>query len=363
MQTGTRSRPAYTIGKAALAALSIILLGLTTASAQDKLSDSALELTEDNLASTFEALEENQGFSGVLYLKKAGEVIHEAAYGLANAETGKPVRLDTIFGVGSRPIDFTKAGIYMLAHTDALGLNDPITEYFDNVPADKATMTINHLMSGQSGLPDFHGLPSDWDQDLAWVDREEAERRILAQELLFEPGSDRRHSHSAFGLLASIIERVSGQDYMAFLTEHFFEPAGMSRTGEYGDFGAHSESDFAVGGGPGLVGEPNIPPNWGKTSWLVKGSGGMYSTLGDLLRFYEHVRTSGVVGPQGLRYFNSDLFQLDGSDRGFELFSITLNGGEDEVYLFVNMNVGENSLFRDLIAAIEKLVGSWRESG
>lgn len=274
---------------------------------------------------------------------------------MVDPDDDKPVAIDTIFGIGSRPIDFTVAGTLLLAQRGEISLDDPITKYFEDVPSDKASMTLRHLMTGRSGLPDFHGIPSDWDQDLAWIDRMEAERRILAQSLLFEPGEEESHSHSAFGLLAAVIERVAEKDYMTFLTEHFFEPAGMIRTGEYGSLDGHNVSDFAVGRGQSFVGEPNIPPNWGKTSWLVKGSGGMYSTLDDLLKFYTFVRTSGVLEERYLGWFLGSSIHFDGSERGFELFSAYDEDGDDSAFLFMAVET-PSEVFRDVSWALESLV-------
>ena len=55
------------------------------------------------------------------------------------------------------------------------------------------------------------------------VDRDEAIRRMMKQKLLFDPGTGRSHSHGAFGLLAAIVEIVSGQSYYGFIREHFLD--------------------------------------------------------------------------------------------------------------------------------------------
>ncbi|WP_205743178.1 serine hydrolase domain-containing protein [Halioglobus maricola] len=307
------------------------------------------------MATVLESLEQESGFSGVVFLQLDGSVIHEAAYGSAGTATGGPIQLDTIFGIGSRPIDFTSAAIYRLAHLGELKLDDYITDYFEDVPDDKLDVTLRHLMTGRSGLPDFHGLPTDPDQDLTWIDRYSAERRILSQQLLFAPGEGEAHSHSAFGLLASVIERVSGETYLEFLTNHFFAPAGMTRSGEYGSWGGHDRADFALGGGPSVVGEPNIPPNWGKTSWLIKGSGGMYSTLGDLRKFYAFIRASDVLGPEYTQAFNAPSVNMDGSERGFELFSARDEDGSDQMFLLVNME-SQSNLFVNVGEALADIV-------
>lgn len=314
-----------------------------------------LGMTLNNIDDVMTRLLQEEDFASVVYVAIDGEEAHRRAYGVVDPEGGELAAVDTIFGIGSRPIDFTVAGILLLVQRGDIRLEDPISDYFDAVPDDKKAMTLRHLMTGRSGLPDFHGLTTDWDQDLAWIDRAEAERRILAQPLKFEPGSGEAHSHSAFGLLAAVIERVSGKDYMAFLSEHFFEPAGMARTGEYGALDGHRVSDFAVGRGKSVVGEPNIPPNWGRTSWLVKGSGGMYSTLDDLLKFYSFVRTSGVLEERHLDWFRGSSVNVDGSERGFELFSAYDEDGEDTAFLFMAVETPSDA-FRDVAWALESLV-------
>jgi CubicO group peptidase (beta-lactamase class C family) len=216
-------------------------------------------------------------------------------------------------------------------------------------------MTIRHLLDGRSGLPDFFHTADDWDPDLAWVDRATAERRLLAQELLFEPGTGQAHSHGAYGLLAAIVERASGQDYYAFLRENFLDPAGMQRTGEYGERRGLALDDFAVARGIQSVGLPNIPPNWGPTSWLIKGSGGMYSTLGDLLRFYAYVRSGQVLDETHATAFQQPTVDSDGSVRGYELFS-AYNPDGGEAFVFFNAP-GDSGTRRSLGRALEKLVG------
>jgi len=192
-------------------------------------------------------------------------------------------------------------------------------------------------------LPDFPAAATDWDADLGWIDRTEFERRTMAVPLLFAPGEGEAHSHWAFGVLAAIVERVSGQGYYEFLRENFFDPAGMERTGNYGESRGLALADFAVGGG-NRIGLPNIPPNWGPTSWLVMGSGGMFSTLGDLQRFYAYVTSGDVLEPRYVAHFLGTSAQLDGSDRGFELFSFADEERSDQAYVFLNSGGGPGAI-------------------
>lgn len=312
-----------------------------------------IRLTRTNLDSTFQELA-SKGMAGVAYIKMNGDVLFERGFGMANKQLEIPNTTYKIFGIGSRPIDFTRAGIYLLEQQREIDQNDSISNYFNDVPEEKQAITIRHLMTGRSGLPNFFHTNDDWDPDLAWIDRETAIDRLMAQKLLFKPGSDRKHSHAAFGLLAALIEKVTNTSYFNFLDKNFFTPAGMQNTNEYGQRDGHKLSDFAVGSGPQKVGLPNIPPNWGPTSWLIKGSGGMYSTLGDLLTFYQYVRSDSLFKPKYQKIFNQPSITLDGSQRGFELFN-AFKSAHTQAYIFLN-NTGERAQMNELFNAAENFV-------
>jgi CubicO group peptidase (beta-lactamase class C family) len=281
------------------------------------------DLTPDTLAAAFDRLAAD-GWSGVVHVRLGDRVVLERPFGQANAPLGVSVRLDTIFGTGSNPIDLTAAAVSLLAQEGRLALDDSIARYLEDVPPDKRPITLRHLLTGASGLPDFFHTAEDWNPDLGWIDRETAERRLLAAPLRFTPGTDRAHSHAAFGLLAAIVERAAGQPYRYVVRDRVLTPAGMSRTGFYGETLGLSLPDFAVGGGPERVGIPNIPPNWGPTSWLVMGSGGMFSTLPDLLRFYTFIRTGGVLdGEHAARFRGASTTRIADSS----YFTLTIHRG------------------------------------
>lgn len=221
-------------------------------------------------------------------------------------------------------------------------MSDPITRFYPDTPVDKRSMTIEHLMTGASGLPNFHHVASDADWDLTWIDRETAEQRILGQPLLFEPGTDRSPSHSAFGLLAAIVEHVSGQSYEDFLESNFFTPLGITRTGPYGDDLGLPLSDFAVGYDGMGVGDPNIPPNWGPTSWLIKGSGGMVSTPSDLHTFFQAMLDGEILTGDAQQGYLNRASSTGATDRGF-LFSHSWAGGPSRSMILFSQNVSPDS--------------------
>lgn len=294
-------------------------------------------LTWENLEQRIET-ESKGGFTGAILIVRDGEVVLDRGYGLSNRELGIPVTPETIFATGSEPIDFTHAGILWLAQKGKLELSDPITKFFDDVPEDKRSITIEHLMNGGSGLPDFHDIPGDRDPDHSWIDRKEAMRRIFASELLFEPGEGDAHSHSAWGVLAAIIEIAGGQSYQAFTREHLFAPAGMADTGFNGD--PVPEKRLAIGYGMRSDGEINAPPWWGKTSWLVLGSGGQVSTTRDTARWIDAMRGGKVLEPVwATRYFGPGVgASRNGDAYGYEMFVYHSPGAESYAITLTNAN-------------------------
>ena len=258
------------------------------------------------------------GLSGVALVVREGETVLHRAYGDAHAQRGIPNTTQTVFCIGSTPIDFTKAGILLLAQRKKLALTDPVTKFFGEVPPDKTGITIEHLMTGRSGLQNFHERPTDANFDLAWIDRDEAVRRIFEGELLFAPGAGREHSHSAWGLLAAIIEVADGRPYPEFVRAELLEPAGMRSTGFYGEATLDDRLTAAGHGGKQAT-EINSPKHWGPTSWLVMGSGGMVSNPADLLRWNQFLRSGALLTPEWLeRYWSRGQSYLEGgSMHGF----------------------------------------------
>ena len=301
----------------------------------------------EGLAARMEA-DVKSGFSGAVLLVRGGEVVHEQGYGLANREQEIPVRPDTIFAIGSTPIDFTRAGTLLLVQEEFVALEDELGGFFPEAPADKRAITLGQLLGGRSGLVDFVDVPTDRDPDHAWIERAEFLRRVFATQLLFAPGKGQEHSHAAFGVLAAVIEEVSGKSYSEFCRERLFAPAGMTDTGFFG--AAIPAERLALGYGVKKDGETNAPPFWGKTSWLVMGSGGQTSTLRDLRRWHAALYGGKILDAERLRlYFPMPGAFLNGGDMyGFEIY---YTQGEKEQMLVVS-NSAENRERRRAIEAL-----------
>ncbi len=287
-------------------------------------------LTWENIEPRLDEWAASNAFDGAILVTRGGEIVLNKGWGKSNREAKIANGPETIFAIGSCPIDFTHAGILLLKDQDKLDLNDSITKFFENVPDDKKSITIRQLMTGASGLPDFHDIPTDENPDHSWIDRDEAVRRIFVQKLLFEPGAGREHSHSAWGLLAAIIEIASDQSYQDFSRENLYKPAGMKDTGFFGD--ELDKQRVAVGYGFRKTSEPNSPPHWGQTSWLVMGSGGQVSTLADIYRWELAIRNGKVLSPESTKSF---LAMAGGESADGDMFGFEFRHSHDPDSLFL----------------------------
>src|SRR3954468_13553935 len=83
-----------------------------------------------------------------------GKLIKEKGYGLANVELATPVSPETIFEAGSITKQFVAAAIMQLAEEGKIGLDDSIAKYFPEAPRALEVVTIRHLLTHTSGIPD-----------------------------------------------------------------------------------------------------------------------------------------------------------------------------------------------------------------
>ncbi len=295
------------------------------------------------------------GFHGTVVARRNGVETFRTAVGMSDPASGRRTTLNTVFCIASQPMDFTKTAVLLLAQRGRLSLDDSIGRFLVDVPADKRGMTVRHLLSGASGLVDFfHEDAKDWNADLSWIPSDEAVRRVMASKLRFAPGTARMSSHAAYNLLAVIIEKASGRSYREFLLRELLQPLGMTRTGFYGETLGLTLDQFAVGGGPSVVGLPNIAPNWGPTSWLVMGSGGMVSTLEDMDRYYTALAKGTLLTGAWAKMQQGRTAGAGGSDRGYFIFHVS-DGAGSSVLLLTN-TAGRERNTPAMTSALEQLV-------
>ena len=169
-------------------------------------------------------------FNGNVLVAKNGKVIYKQSFGYADYDTKIKLDSNSIFDCGSIAKEFTAVGILMLKDKGLISYSDTIRKFFPELPYPK--ITIQQLLTHSSGMPDGFGLITKF-FDHNKIASNADMIRLLASEkpaAYFKPGEDLMYSGTAFILLASIIEKISGQSYNAFMDENIFKPLGMNYT-------------------------------------------------------------------------------------------------------------------------------------
>jgi CubicO group peptidase (beta-lactamase class C family) len=208
--------------------LGIILLSGSEAPAQPA--------TESALAAKAEALiapvVEADQFSGAVLVARNGVPVFRRAFGLANREWGTPNTPDTKFRIGSITKQFTATGILQLVEAGKLSVDDPVSKYYPDAPPAWNSITIRHLLTHTSGIPNFTGIPHFFEGQ-ARLDRtpEEIIKLTKDKPLEFAPGSKYSYDNTGYVILGYIIERLSGERFADYVQHHIFDPLGMKSSG------------------------------------------------------------------------------------------------------------------------------------
>lgn len=238
------------------------------------------------------------GLSGSFLVAQDGEIVLQKGYGLANRQTGEANGPETMYGIGSLTKQFTAAAILLLETQGLLSTEDAISRYVENVPSDKAAITVSQLLKHRSGLPPYHDVSGDFEP----LTREAALSRILNAPLLFAPGTGESYSNSGYTLLAMIVETLSGASYEDFIHQNFLEPLGLNRTGFPGEtfegmaYTANTYDDYGS------------PQDW-SYSWALVGNGGMVQSVGDQYRWLSALMSGEVLPVEALDKTNADFSQ------------------------------------------------------
>ena len=172
-------------------------------------------------------------FSGSVLVAKHGNIIYKKTFGTIDYANSTPLDSNSMFELGNITEEFTAAAIMLLKDKRKLKLTDAITKYFPELPYN--TVTIKHLLTHTSGLPDYYDevMKGKWGTEKVATNFDVI--KSLATEkvpLSWKSGTkyDQYHYYTEYPLLASIIEKISGQGYAAFMLQNIFIPLRMENT-------------------------------------------------------------------------------------------------------------------------------------
>jgi len=270
------------------------------------------------------------GFTGTVLVRYRGKMLLNSAAGLADKEAGTANMTDTVFDMGSITKQYTGALIMSLQESGLLHVEDRLSDHFDNVPLDKADITIHQLLTHTAG---FAALPGgDYDP----IDREEYLALAWSIPLQGSPGAEFSYSNAGYSIAAAVAETVTGQSYESALVEHLFAPAGINETGYvipdwsgrliaigYNESGSlatywtdrsisieYNETDSLA----------TQEASWTDEGpyWHLRGNGGLLTTTSDLLKWNDSLSGTELLGASGIEVLQGRHAEI--SDHGSKFY-------------------------------------------
>ncbi len=236
------------------------------------------------------------GFNGTVMIASNDSILYRRSLGKASLELDVPLSSDPVFRIASITKQFTAMLVVLAAEEHKLALGDQLSTYYPQLgQSDWSKITIRQLLTHTSGLPHNEGIADYWEKTsfLPLSDRQ-ATDEIFKLKLLSVPGAKTHYSSPGYFVLASILEKIYHKSYGALLREKITAPLHMDHTGEntataliHGMVSPyHQLADR-------LIAAPH------RDFALMKGSGNLYSTASDLLKWNNNLN--------GTRHFNKEV--------------------------------------------------------
>ena len=345
--------------------LAIMLPAVAVANAQQP-SQPALA----RIDSVVQAQMARQKIPGVaVAVVKGGTVMLAKGYGESNVEHHVPVSSETLFQSGSVGKQFTSAAVMLLVEEGKVALGDSITKFFPGAPASWRGITVRHLLTHTSGIPDYTTDAMDYRRDYT---EDELEKMAFGLTPEFPPGARWNYSNTGYVLLGILVHKASGKFYGDVLRERVFGPLGM-RTAR-----VINEEDIIPNRAAGyrLVRGELKNQEWVAPKLNTTADGSLYLSLQDYIAWDRGLREKKVLKPEswaivntpvtltsGKRYPYGFGWSVDtvagqlrihhgGAWQGFQTYISRYMGDDMTIVALSNLGASQPGLIVDDIAAL-----------
>jgi len=196
-----------------------------------------LETYVDNLM----ASKHIPGVSGCLV--QNGEIVRDLSYGYADIDNQMPMGLDTLQNIASISKTFTATAVMQLWEQRAFALDDDVNRILPFAVHPEAPITIRQLLTHMSSISDGVSYARNYvcgDPEISlgtWLEEyfKPGGRFHNAGETYHPWGPGERYAYNnvAFGLLAYIVEFISGERFGDYCQRYIFQPLGMTQSSWY----------------------------------------------------------------------------------------------------------------------------------
>ena len=258
-------------------------------------------------------------FSGAVLLAKDGKTLYAGAFGEANKDFGVPNKLDTKFNLGSMNKMFTAVTIAQLVEQGKLSYDDPLSKFLPDYPNPEAAkkIRIKHLLTHTSGLGSYFNDEFERSSRARFRTVDEMMQLAKGDSLAFEPGTRWSYSNTGMLVLGKVIEVVTKQDYFTYVREHVSKPAGMVNTDAYELDRVNKNLAVGYQREFGEDGTKTFRNNIFMHVMRGGPAGGGYSTVEDLVRFAEALKSGKLVSPATFELMTTPKPEVNSPEYGY----------------------------------------------
>jgi CubicO group peptidase (beta-lactamase class C family) len=225
---------------------------------------------------------------------KDGKLTFAKAYGKANLTHDLGFELDMPTNIGSVSKQFTAMSVLLLEKEGKLSLDDDVRKHIPELPDLGEVVTLRNILNHTNGWREVYNLMPirGWYGEDKLLKSEVLNVLQHQTELQAAPGEEYNYNNSAFIMAAEIVERLSGQDFPAFVKENIFEPLGM--------FNSYVRSNPAE-----IIPRATQGYSNGETGYIESGdldaaygAGAIYTTPADLTKWLNNFESGQVGGKE-----------------------------------------------------------------
>ncbi|MFC7319816.1 serine hydrolase domain-containing protein [Halobacillus campisalis] len=185
---------------------------------------------------------ETIGFSGVVYVKQDENIISNLAFGYADRAEKRKNNLHTRFGIASGCKLFTAIGISKLIEDGLLKYDTYLADCLDiHFPNFDKEITIHHLLTHTSGIPDYFDEEKMSDYEDLWKDYPVYQINSLKdflplfqkEPMKFEPGHRFHYNNAGYIVLGLILEEQTGRSFNEYIETEIFRKSNMMDSGYF----------------------------------------------------------------------------------------------------------------------------------
>ena len=237
----------------------------------------------------FSEMRKSRGLNGVVLYAEGGQVLLEKAYGWRIIDRLRDsLRTDDQFQLGSVSKMFTAEAIMVLHSQGKIGYDDDVKRYIPEFPYQG--ITIRDLLNHRSGLSRYETLADEkWPNRSIPLSNEELIKLYVKHrpDPYSPPQQTFHYNNVNYVLLATVVERVSGEHFEDFMRKEVFEPLGMTHSYIYSLRGVERLNTYVESTVQGYdlhsKGAHRVEDDYLNG---VMGDKIMYSTVEDLYRFH-----------------------------------------------------------------------------